>query len=102
MSEESLENESGKGKHQRTVTLTQDMAERLLRVCNHMGVTPSAYLKQVIGESVSRHEISLFPKQAADNQQAMLEKFFTTLGDQLQEEIQSEKPRATKAKRPKD
>lgn len=100
MSEESQEIESGKGKHQRTITMTQDMADRLLRVCEHMGVTPSAYLKQVIGEAVCRHEISLLPKQSADTQMAMLESFFASAGQVLQEEAKDEKPRASKAKRP--
>ena len=101
MTEESQEIESGKGKHQRTVTLTQDMAERLLRVCTHMGVTPSAYLKQVIGEAVCRHEGSLLPKQAADNSQAMMERFFANMAEAIQEEQSNEEPRTPKAKRPK-
>lgn len=100
MSDESQEIESGKGKHQRTITMTQDMAERLLRVCEHMGVTPSAYLKQVIGESVCKHEVALLPKQAADNQMGMMERFFAGLAEQLQEE-RNEEPRQAKAKRPK-
>lgn len=101
MNDESQEIESGKGKHQRTVTLNQDVADRMFRVCNHLGVTPSAYLKQIIGEAVSKSEQVLFPQDMARNTEAMMERFFSGLVQTIQEDQPHEEPRPAKAKRPK-
>jgi predicted DNA-binding protein len=83
------------GKYQRSVSLDQQMAARLHKVCEHLGVTVSAYLKQVIGEAVSRHEVTLLPKQQVESAEAMLLKFFETAAQELQADKggQDEKPR---------
>ena len=101
MNDESQEIESGKGKHQRTVTLNQDIADRMFRVCNHLGVTPSAYLKQIIGEAVSKSEQVLFPQDMARNTEAMMERFFSGIAQSIQEDQQHDQPRPAKAKRSK-
>lgn len=95
------------GKYQRSVALDQQMAERLHKVCEHLGVTVSAYLKQVIGEAVCRHEVTLLPKEHAASAEVLLADFFKQIGqvfDQEQEK-QDEKPkrqRVAKAKRSSD
>lgn len=63
-------------KYTRSINLDPQMAERLQRVCDHLGVTVNSYLKLKIGELVSRDEITLIPKQQADQAGALLESFF--------------------------
>ncbi|HFH4116594.1 TPA: hypothetical protein ACGJ6O_006529 [Pseudomonas aeruginosa] len=89
-------------KYQRTITLTQDIADRLQAVCEHLGVTASAYIKQAIGESVSRHEVSLKPQQMVINAEAIMAKAFEQLASDAQQiEVQQDgkkRPGAAKAK----
>jgi adenosine deaminase len=87
-------------KYQRTITLTQDSADRLQAVCEHLGVTASAYIKQAIGESVARHEVSLRPHQMAGNAELMLAKFFESVsaGDQEVQQDGKKRPGAAKAR----
>lgn len=88
-------------KYQRTITLTQDIADRLQAVCEHLGVTASAYIKQAIGESVSRHEVSLRPHQMAGNAETMLAKFFESVAAGAEQEAEQDgkkRPGAAKAK----
>jgi predicted transcriptional regulator len=89
-------------KYQRTITLTQDIADRLQAVCEHLGVTASAYIKQAIGESVSRHEVSLRPQQTAQNAETMMAKFFeaaaSAMENQEVEQDGKKRPGAAKAK----
>lgn len=82
-------------KYQRTITLTQDIADRLQAVCDHLGVTASAYIKQALGEAVSRHEVSLLAKQSKDSSLEILERLFTTLSEQ-----ESQEPDDAAKKRP--
>lgn len=83
-------------KYQRTISLTQDIATRLQAVCDHLGVTASAYIKQALGEAVSKHEVSLLAKQSKDSSTAMLEQFFKAA---LADVNQDEAPDAPKPKR---
>lgn len=89
-------------KYQRTITLTQDIADRLQAVCEHLGVTASAYIKQAIGESVSRHEVSLRPQQMAGNAETMMAKFFESIAATVEaQEVEQDgkkRPGAAKAK----
>jgi hypothetical protein len=61
------------------------MAERLQRVCDHLGVTVNSYLKLKIGEVVSKDEISLLVSDAKSDSAAQLEKFFQYAVSQLAE-----------------
>jgi len=87
-------------KYQRTITLTQDIADRLQAVCDHLGVTASAYIKQALGEAVSRHEVSLLAKQSKDSSLEILERLFTAVAEQADQEPDDGKkrPGAAKAK----
>lgn len=87
-------------KYQRSVSLDQAMAERLHKVCEHLGVTVSAYLKQVIGEAVCRHEVSLLPHQQAASAEVMLADFFKQV-TQVAQEQQVEKPKRQRAPKTK-
>jgi len=73
-------------KYQRTITLTQDIADRLQAVCEHLGVTASAYIKQALGEAVSKHEVSLLAKQSKDGSLEILERMFSAMADQAEQE----------------
>lgn len=42
----------------RTVRLTPDVNERLLKLCGHLGVNPNAYMVSEIGKAVARDEVS--------------------------------------------
>lgn len=84
-------------KYQRTITLTQDIADRLQAVCDHLGVTASAYIKQALGEAVSRHEVSLVAKQSKDSSMEMLERFFATVLEQSNQEELPDAPRPKRA-----
>lgn len=60
------------GKYQRSIRLTQDMADRLRAVCEHLGVNVGAYLTQAVGEAVAKHEVSLLAKQSKDSSMEIL------------------------------
>ena len=95
-------------RYNRSVNLDPQMAERLQRVCEHLGVTVNSYLKLKIGEVVSRDEISLVPKQAADASVAIMERFIRAMAEtesaviegehQLELEV-DEQPKATREPR---
>lgn len=99
-------------RYNRSVNLDPQMAERLQRVCEHLGVTVNSYLKLKIGEVVAKDEISLIPKQSADAAAGILERFFQQAIEheaapadgeqQLELEVEQprpvRKPRAAKAK----
>lgn len=72
-------------KYSRSINLDPQMAERLQRVCDHLGVTVNSYLKLKIGELVSRDEMTLIPKQAADQTNALVESFFRAATAQMLE-----------------
>lgn len=46
-----------KNKHSRSISLTIDMHERLLALCDHLGTNPNSYMVNEIGKAVSRDEM---------------------------------------------
>ena len=58
-------------KHARTIRLTPDVYERLNALCDHLGVTPNAYIIQAIGKSISQDEMTF---KLQKNQNEMFEK----------------------------
>lgn len=44
-------------KHARTIRLTPDIYDRLNALCDHLGVTPNAYIIQAIGKAISQDEM---------------------------------------------
>ena len=60
------------GKVGRTVRLNSDINQRLLDLCEHLGVNPNAYLVGEIGKAVARDELSFRAQKAnADLFQAL-------------------------------
>lgn len=45
------------GRHGRSVRLTSSVNTRLINLCDHLGVTPNAYLVQAIGKAITQDEI---------------------------------------------
>jgi predicted DNA-binding protein len=45
-------------KHARTIRLTPDIYDRLNALCDHLGVTPNAYIIQAIGKAISQDEMA--------------------------------------------
>lgn len=84
MTKETIELEP-QAKYQRTITLNQDIADRMSAVCEHLGVTGSAYIKQVIGEAVARHEVSLFARQSKDSTAEVFAQLLSMMGEQNQD-----------------
>lgn len=94
-------------KYSRSINLEPQIAERLHRLCEHLGVTVNSYLKLEIGKVLARDETSLLPKQAIADQTAIVERAMATLlgglsGEQQLELDVSEQPpkRQTTRKRP--
>jgi len=56
----------------RSIRLTPEVIARLQAVCDHLGVTVSAYMTAEIGRAVARDEVSLQAKRSADNSLEML------------------------------
>lgn len=60
----------------RTVRLSSDINQRLLDLCDHLGVNPNAYLVAEIGKAVARDEVTF----RAKSQQA---EFFNRLTNEV-------------------
>jgi hypothetical protein len=48
----------------RTVRLTQDINQRLIDLCDHLGTNPNAYLVNEIGKSIARDEVTFLVKRS--------------------------------------
>jgi hypothetical protein len=60
-------------KHARSVRLAGPVHERLLAVCEHLGVSPNAYIVAEVGRAVSRDEVALVAKGERTNLFGQLE-----------------------------
>lgn len=47
--------DSKDSKVSRSIRLDAELDAQLLTVCKGLGVTPNAYLKQVVGEAINKH-----------------------------------------------
>lgn len=70
------------GKVGRTVRLEHDINDRLIALCDHLGVNVNAYLVGEIGKAVSRDEVAYKASQHTSNMGDMLGELFTSLKDQ--------------------
>lgn len=59
----------------KTIRLTQDIVDRLNVLCDHLGVTPGAYIVGEVGKAISRDEVALCAKQTTDKSSLLLEEF---------------------------
>ncbi len=63
---------SGVKKRPRSLALSPDLEERLLRLCEQLGVNPHAYLVNEVGKCVNRDYLQF---QVANSQKVALEEF---------------------------
>jgi len=70
-------------KHARTIRLTPDIYERLNALCDHLGVTPNAYIIQAIGKAISQDEMHFKIQQ---NQNDMFSKLASMMEEAKDQE----------------
>jgi|TARA_B100001059_G_C17795493_1_gene562795 hypothetical protein len=74
-----------KAKVGRTVKLESDINDRLLSLCEHLGVNPNSYLINKIGEAISKDEVSYIASRHVANQNNELAKFFELIAKSAEE-----------------
>jgi len=77
-----LSSKEGK-KASRTVRLTQDLNNRLVALCTHLGTNPNSYLVSEIGKCISRDEIAFSVKKTHDQ----ASEFFNKMQKELDNDI---------------
>jgi hypothetical protein len=71
--------EDKKKKVGRTVQLESHVNDRLIALCSHLGVNPNSYLLNIIGERISKDEVSFMASNHANNSQELLVNFFENI-----------------------
>lgn len=69
----------------RTVRLEPDMNERLVALCEHLGVNVNAYLVGEIGKAVSRDEVAYKASQHTSDMSQLLVGMMSELRDATKE-----------------
>lgn len=69
----------------RTVKLESDINDRLLSLCEHLGVNPNSYLINKIGEAISKDEVSYIASRNVANQNNELSKFIELVSKSVEE-----------------
>jgi hypothetical protein len=75
--------EEKEGRHGRSVRLTTSINTRLIALCDHLGVTPNAYLVQAIGKAITTDELHFKLGQTSDASM----QFFNDIQQQANEMI---------------
>ena len=70
----------------RTVRLESNVNERLIALCDHLGVNVNAYLVGEIGKAISRDEVSFRVADHSDQSKEMLNDFFAKVMNELPKE----------------
>jgi predicted DNA-binding protein len=63
-------------KFQRSIKLDSKLNDRLVSLCEHLGVNVNSYLLNEIGKAVARDEVSLKATEHTENSNQMLADFF--------------------------
>jgi hypothetical protein len=69
----------------RTVKLESGINDRLLSLCDHLGVNPNSYLVNKIGEAISKDEVSYIASRNVTNQQNELARFLELVTKSVEE-----------------
>lgn len=69
--------------HGRSVRLTADVIERLGALCDHLGVTPGAYMTAAIGKCLAQDEVAFHTKQQTRKQMDGLSAFMASVSGEL-------------------
>ena len=75
----------------RTVKLEHEMNNRLIALCEHLGVNPNAYLLNEIGKAVSRDEVAYKASKQTADMTNLLEALFSETKEQIDEAIDEAK-----------
>ena len=73
-------------KKPRSLSLTQEVEDKLLKLCDQLGVNPHAYLLNEVGKAVNRDYLAY---QIAEGQQNMFQDFFDRMAVLAEAESQN-------------
>lgn len=76
-------------KRPRSLSLTPEIEDKLLKLCEQLGVNPHAYLLNEVGKCVNRDYLAF---QTAANQTAVLQSFMSNLEQVFELEQSKPKP----------
>jgi predicted DNA-binding protein len=86
-----MENNDKNPRSPRSVRLTSQINDRLIALCDHLGVTPNAYLVGVIGKAIATDEMTFLAKSNSNDMVKLLEGFIGTASQEIeaQQEIKA-------------
>lgn len=82
--------EPRKEKVSRSLKLDVQLNERLVKLCEHLGVNPNAYLLNEVGKAISRDELSFVVANNSKNSMTDIMAFLASMSDLPQPESQPE------------
>lgn len=71
----------------RSLKLDSKINDRLIALCEHLGVNPNAYLLNEVGKAISRDEVAFV---VANNSKSSMDSMLELLGTVMQESSQEE------------
>ena len=77
---------SGIKKKPRSLSLTPEVEDKLLKLCERLGVNPHAYLLNEVGKAVNRDYLAF---QVAERQQNMFQDFFDKMAGVVEAQSQN-------------
>lgn len=82
--------EPRKEKVSRSLKLDVQLNERLVKLCEHLGVNPNAYLLNEVGKAISRDELAFVVANNSKNAMTDMMAFLASMSDFPQPESQPE------------
>lgn len=82
--------EPRKEKVSRSLKLDVQLNERLVKLCEHLGVNPNAYLLNEVGKAISRDELAFVVANNSKNAMTDMMAFLASISDLPQPESQPE------------
>jgi predicted DNA-binding protein len=82
--------EPRKEKVSRSLKLDVQLNERLVKLCEHLGVNPNAYLLNEVGKAISRDELAFVVANNSKNAMTDMMAFLASMSDLPQPESQPE------------
>lgn len=83
--------EDKKLKVTKTIKIDPSMNDRLLAVCEHLGVNPHAYLISAVGMAISKDEVAYVAAKSVAESQAKMAALFDVISSQALEETEKNK-----------
>lgn len=82
--------EPRKEKVSRSLKLDVQLNDRLVKLCEHLGVNPNAYLLNEVGKAISRDELAFVVANNSKNAMTDMMAFLASMSDLPQPESQPE------------